>query len=158
VGDGDIRDFLRRRVPGAGAAGPIVDTSGDVVGQHDGAVGYTVGQRRGLGVALGERRYVVDVRPETSTVVIGTRSDLMAAGCRLEDVSWVDGDAPADTGDLSVQIRYRSAAVAASVTATGDGADIRFAEPVAAVAPGQAGVVYRGDEVLGGGTIASAVG
>ena len=161
VGREGIRGFLRRRVPEGMQAGDIVDRDGVVMGRHDGAVGFTVGQRRGLGISVGERRYVVEVRPDTATVVIGDRADLLASGCVIEGVSWVSGDPASGGGPFSVQVRYRSQAVAATLEVVGGGVagdrvNVRVAEPVSAVAPGQAGVVYSGDEVLGGGTIAAA--
>jgi tRNA-specific 2-thiouridylase len=155
VGREGIRGFLRRRLPEAQRPGDIVDTSGEVVGRHEGAVGFTVGQRKGLGLAVGERRYVVEVRPTDATVVVGGPEDLLAGGCVVEGVSWVSGTPPAD-GDVEVQVRYRSQPVPAEVSVDGDRVTARFAHPVAAVAPGQSGVFYRGDEVLGGGVIAGA--
>jgi tRNA-specific 2-thiouridylase len=150
VGAGGVRGFLQERFPEAGAPGPIVDTNGSEVGRHDGAVGFTVGQRRGLGVALGAPRYVVEVRPATATVVIGGRDDLLAAGCRVEGVTFVDGPV---SGEAEVQIRYRSPAVECRVESADGALVVYFAEPQPAVAPGQAAVLYRGAEVLGGGTI-----
>ena len=156
VGDGDYRDFLREHFPVAAVPGELVDTSGEVLGHHEGTVDFTIGQRRGLGVALGERRYVVDIVPSTATVVIGRKDDLLTAGCELEDVSWVAGQPPA-TDELDVQIRYRSAAVPATVVPGSETARIEFARPQHGVAPGQSAVFYEGDEVLGGGVIVSAV-
>jgi tRNA-specific 2-thiouridylase len=154
--DGDYRDFLGARFPAATRPGPIVDVAGTRVGEHRGTAGFTVGQRRGLGLAGPEPRYVLAVRPDTATIVVGPRQDLLADGCRLEDVSWVGGSAPADPV-VEVQIRYRSPAVPARLIVSGSGWEVWFDRPQEAVAPGQAGVLYRGDEVLGGGTIAAAL-
>jgi tRNA-specific 2-thiouridylase len=156
VGPEGMRGFLQRRLPEARRPGDVIDTSGEVVGRHDGAVGYTVGQRKGLGLAVGERRYVIEVRPTDATVVVGTRDDLLADGCVVGGVTWVSGSPPEADDDVAIQIRYRSPAVGASITVDGDRVMARFADPVAAIAPGQAGVFYRGDEVLGGGVIAAA--
>ncbi len=153
VGKGDYRCFLRERFPQAARPGVIVTGSGEVVGHHDGTVDYTIGQRRGLGAAAGERRYVVDIRPAEATVVVGSRRDLLAEGCRVEGVSFVAGHAP-ENDAVAVKIRYRSEPTPARLAPAGEGAwEVRFDEPQAAVTPGQAAVFYRGDEVLGGGTI-----
>ncbi len=153
VGSGGYRDFLRTEYPTAAEPGPIVDTTGAVVGDHPGTIGFTIGQRRGLGVALGDRRYVVDIRPETRTVVIGSEVDLRVRGCEVEGVTFV-ADRPPASAEVAVQLRYRSRPVPATITPRGgDRWNVRFATPQAAVAPGQAAVFYDGDEVLGGGTI-----
>lgn len=152
---GDYRDLLRERFPGSDRAGDIVDADGTVIGSHHGTTDFTVGQRRGLGIARGEPLYVTGIDPVAGRVVVGQRDDLRASGCRLEGVSWVSGAAPSDDR-VDVKVRYRSHAVAARIEPDGDEWIVHFDEPVEAVAPGQAGVLYRGDEVLGGGTIAAA--
>jgi tRNA-specific 2-thiouridylase len=158
VGAGGYRAFLAEHFPQAARPGPVVDVSGGVVGAHRGVAGFTVGQRRGLALAAGEPRYVVEIRPETATVVVGRAADLLAPACRVEAVSWVAGHPP-EAGPLGVQVRYRSPAVPGFLEEEAAGGWlVRFAAPVAAVTPGQAAVFYRGDEVLGGGAIRAAVG
>ncbi|MFH1330643.1 MAG: tRNA 2-thiouridine(34) synthase MnmA [Actinomycetota bacterium] len=157
VGAGGYREFLREQFPEAAAPGPIVDTSGQEIGRHDGVAGFTVGQRRGLGVAVGEARYVVAIRPDSATVVVGGPDDLLAAGCRVGEVSWVAGR-PLEDGGLEVKVRYRSPSAAARLEPGAVGEwRVWFGEPQAAVTPGQAAVLYRGDEVVGGGTILEAL-
>lgn len=153
VGPEGYREFLKDQFPEASQPGPIVDTGGREIGRHDGVAGFTVGQRRGLKVALGSPRYVVAVHPGTATVVVGGPGDLLAVGCRLAGVSWVAGRPP-EGGGLEAKVRYRSPAAAARVApdAAGDWW-VWFDEAQKAVTPGQAAVLYRGDEVLGGGTI-----
>ncbi len=151
VASGNYREFLREHFPAAARPGDVVDGSGEVVGRHDGTAGFTIGQRRGLGVAAGERRYVVAVDAPAATVTIGAREDLLVDGCRIERPAWVRGEPP--RGCAHVQLRYRAGAVPARL----DGAEVWFDEPQAAVAAGQAAVLYDGDEVLGGGTIAEAL-
>ncbi|MDJ0923062.1 MAG: tRNA 2-thiouridine(34) synthase MnmA [Acidimicrobiia bacterium] len=156
VGEGSYRDFIRARFPDAARPGPIVATDGAHLADHDGLVDFTIGQRRGLGIALGERRYVVDLQPDTATVVLGRKEDLLAAGCEVDSVTFVSGSAPVDMA-VEVKIRYRADPVPAVLQ--GDSANgwaVRFGQPQRAVAPGQAAVFYRGDEVLGGGTISRA--
>jgi len=151
----DYRSFLRENFTAVAQPGTIVDTAGDVVGSHEGTIDFTIGQRKGLGVAFGEPRYVVDLQPATATVVIGTRTDMEVKGCRLEEVSFVAGEAPENT-ELSVKVRYRAQPVAATLEQSGDYI-LRFHDPQESVAPGQAAVMYAGDEVVGGGTIAEVV-
>ena len=154
VGDGDYRDFLVAHHPGAVRAGPVVDTAGRELGSHEGVAGFTIGQRKGLGIAVGEPRYVVAIDGATATVTVGGAADLLVSTCRVDGVSWVAGRAPADRS-VAIQVRYRSDAVPGRIEPAVDPGSWRavFAAPVAAVAPGQAAVFYRGDEVLGGGTI-----
>ncbi len=157
VGEGSYRDFIRSRFPEAARPGPLVMSDGTVVAEHEGMVDFTIGQRKGLGVAFGERRYVVDIDAATATVTLGTKDELLSAGCVVDDVSFIAGAAPPDSG-ITVKIRYRSTAVPATLEPQGGGAWlVRFDAPQAAVAPGQAAVFYSGDEVLGGGTISEAV-
>jgi tRNA-specific 2-thiouridylase len=152
--DGDYRDFLTRYFPDSARAGDIVDGDGEVVGRHDGTAGFTIGQRRGLGVAAGEPRYVVAIRPDTSTIVIGPREELRIAGVRVEDVTWVAGRPPASPV-VEVKVRYRAGVVPALVSEVGLQWHVWFDGEAAA--PGQAAVFYNGDEVLGGGTIVGTI-
>jgi tRNA-specific 2-thiouridylase len=153
VGEGSYRDFIRARFPEAARPGPVVTTDGEEIARHAGVVNFTIGQRRGLGVAVGEPRYVVEIAPDTATVVLGRKQDLLASECDVADVSFVAGEAPPDVA-VDVKIRYRAAPVAAELEPRCNGVwRVRFTDPQHAVAPGQAAVFYRGDEVLGGGTI-----
>jgi tRNA-specific 2-thiouridylase len=149
----DYRDFIAERVPQS--EGDIVDSDGAIVGRHRGVAAFTIGQRRGLGVALGERRYVTSVDPELNVITIGRDDDLLAEGASIEALRWVAGSAPAVEFEANVKIRYRSAAQAANVRVTAAGAEVQFVKPPRAVTPGQAAVFYRNDEVLGGGIIAA---
>lgn len=146
VGKGDYRAFLRRQAPAAWRPGRIVDEGGEVVGSHDGVGGFTVGQRRGLGLALGEPRYVTGIDPGTATVVVGPRDHLAVRSARLGDVSWVWE--PVE-GLVEVQYRAHGPAVPALIESD----SIVFQTPQEAVAPGQTASLYAGDEVLGGGII-----
>lgn len=152
VGKGNYRDFLAEHFPETRQPGVIVNTGGEVLGEHDGTAGFTIGQRRGHGVALGERTYVVDIQPMTSTVVLGRKEDLLAAGCDLNRVSFTAGSHP-ESRKVEVKIRYRSEPVPATISGSGDTWRVEFDELQSAVAPGQIAVFYEGDEVLGGGVI-----
>jgi tRNA-specific 2-thiouridylase len=158
VPDDDYVGVLERRLPAdapALAPGPLVTTTGEVIGEHRGFARYTIGQRRGLPGGFAEPRYVVAIRPDRREVVIGTADDLAGHRVRLDEVNWLaDPLVPGD--ECRVQLRYRAAAVPATVLAAGAAhLDLALAEPVRAITPGQSGVVYGADDrVLGGGVIA----
>jgi len=164
VPDNDYAGLVDRHTGGL-AAGDIVDTAGAVVGRHGGHQRFTIGQRRGVGVALGYPIYVVDKDPAANTITVGPREGLLATGCIAGEVNWLDADPPADWVPCRAQVRYNSASVPAEArvtdSATGPRLEARFDEPVEAVTPGQAVVCYDADtddRVLGGGWIVSAAG
>lgn len=134
--------------------GPILDLRGRVVGRHQGLPRFTVGQRKGLGLAVPEPLYVVALDPLRNAVVVGPASALDAAGLVATDLHWTNADPPGDAFPAEVQVRYHSPASPAHVTIEGSTARVSFAHPVRAITPGQAAVFYRDDRVLGGGTIA----
>ncbi|HEY3523145.1 MAG TPA: tRNA 2-thiouridine(34) synthase MnmA [Candidatus Limnocylindrales bacterium] len=160
VPSGDVREALRDRAGWRAAPGAVVDgETGSVVGEHAGAAGFTVGQRKGIGVALGEPRYVSRVDPRSNTITIARRQDLETRSFAIEDAAWVARSAPsAMTFRADVRVRHRARLVPASVTVE-PGALRRWRvetdEPVWAAAPGQAAVFYEGEVVLGGGRIAA---
>ncbi len=140
--------------------GEIVDPHGRVVAEHDGTFGFTIGQRRGLGVALGEPAYVVDVDAGANRVMVGPRALLARRGLLADRANWLAGEPPGDGPfEAEVRIRYRGPGVRAAVTPAEDGRSFRvdFAAPERAVAPGQSAVIYRDDELLGGGRILEAL-
>lgn len=154
VGEAGIRDFLSLYVPPV--PGPIVDeATGSVVGYHDGAINFTIGQRKGLGIGGGARYYVCRKDMETNTVYVrdGEPSAHRAEGLALEDAAWLAGAAPA-TGACQVRTHHGEALCEAQLESDAGGFRIAFAQPHDAVAPGQSAVVYRGDECLGGGIVA----
>jgi tRNA-specific 2-thiouridylase len=157
VPDGDHAGLIRRRRPDLATAGVIRDTSGEVLGEHDGYERFTIGQRKGLGVATGSRRFVLDIIPETREVVVGDREGLLADGLAASEVNWLI-DPPVGVLNCRAKIRYRHSPARATVTASADGgATVTFAEPQSAVTPGQAVVFYDAERVLGGGWIERAV-
>ncbi len=149
----DYRDFIAQRVPQA--EGEIMDGDGRAVGRHQGVAGFTIGQRRGLGVALGERRFVTGIDPRRNVITIGTEEELLSRALTAESVRWVAGRPPGGEFEAEAKIRYRTPARRALVRTTAGGAEVRFQLPQRAVAPGQAVVFYRSGEVLGGGIIAA---
>lgn len=154
---GDYRSLLEERRAYAGEPGPIEDAAGTRVGTHTGYAHYTVGQRHGLGLALGEPVYVREVRPTSNTLVIGRRDEVAATHFSVEGRRFVAGEPPAERFAASVRIRHRGTEAPCEVTLLGDdGFTVETAEPVWAPAPGQAAVLYDGDVCLGGGRIARA--
>ncbi|SRR6056297_3505791 len=159
VTSGHHSDFVRAR-RGADApstAGPFVTLDGTVVGQHAGYEAFTVGQRKGLGIALGEPHFVIRIEPETCSVVLGSRTALLCSGLVASDCNWlVDPPPVGKATPCSVQIRYNSAPKPARVTVedtAGESFRVEFDQPEEGVAPGQAAVIFAGDRVLGGGWI-----
>lgn len=153
VPDQDHARFVRERRGGEGTSGEIVTTDGRVVGRHDGLERFTIGQRKGLGIALGKPRFVVRLEPETRRVVVGTREELACGGLTAAGANWLV-DPRADSFRCCVKIRYRTPAFPATVAML-DANRFRvvFDEPCYGIAPGQAAVCYQDDRVLGGGWI-----
>lgn len=154
AGAGAYASFVEERAKGRVRPGPIVDGDGRVVGTHEGVHRFTVGQRKGLGVALGQRTFVAAIEPDTATVRLGRDGALASERAVVDDVVLAPGVSL--PFDARVRVRYRHEGAAARVEATDDaagGATIAFASPVRAVSRGQIAVFYDGDRVLGGGRI-----
>ncbi|MHC4415464.1 MAG: tRNA 2-thiouridine(34) synthase MnmA [Planctomycetota bacterium] len=159
VPDGDYAGLVRWRSPESVRDGAIIDRQGSVLGEHRGHQHFTVGQRRGLGVAFGHPMYVVGKDPAANTVTIGTRDDLLASGCSARGTNWLMTPPPGGAAvECAAMIRSHAAPVPASVRATGDDdMEVRFERRQPAVAPGQAVVCYLDDAVLCGGWITGAL-
>ena len=156
---GDAGGFVRTQAPHlVREGGEVVDTQGRVLAEHDGIFAFTVGQRRGLGVALGAPADVLDIEPEANRVVVGAHELLARRGLVADRVSWVAGNPPSEGAfEAEVRIRYRGDDAPAVVEPLDDGGiRVEFRVPQHAVAPGQSAVIYRGDEMLGGARIISA--
>jgi tRNA-specific 2-thiouridylase len=153
---GDHRDLVRSRAPEAFRPGRVERTDGTAVGTHAGIGSLTVGQRRGVGAATGERLYVLRFDHERNAAVVGTRDEIATRAYALRDVRFTSDAPPARSFGSSVALRYRGAPIRCDVEIDGDHAVVRLAEP-ALVAPGQAAVLYEGDEVIGGGTVREAL-
>ena len=157
VPDDDYLKFVRERRPDLGRGGSIVDEAGEMLGTHAGVEAFTIGQRRGLGIAVGQPRFVVQIEPSTRTVTVGPREALERPGLEAARFNW-QIDRPAGPLSCFAQIRARHRAVPATAEATGEeSAVIRFDRPQVAVAPGQIVTVYEGDLVAGGGWIERAL-
>ncbi len=155
--DDDYRDFLKTQVPDMDkriGPGNFLDTSGKIIGKHKGFPYYTIGQRKGLGIAMGEPVYVLNINAETNEITIGTKSNLHVSEMRLRDCNFPGAHLIAANEMLSVRIRYKSRPIPAYVKHLDDGrATIKFLAPVEAITPGQSAVIYRNERLLGGGII-----
>ncbi|MBM3812537.1 MAG: tRNA 2-thiouridine(34) synthase MnmA [Acidimicrobiia bacterium] len=159
VPNGDYAAFIEAYFAEQGidtrqAQGEIVTTSGRKLGQHAGIHHYTVGQRKGLGIATGEPLYVIATEPESRRVIVGSNDELLRGRFTAREVNWISIAEPAGVVRAQVRIRNKHVPAAASVQALAGGrAEVRFDEPQRAVTPGQGAVFYDGDQVLGGGWI-----
>jgi tRNA-specific 2-thiouridylase len=159
VPGGDYRTLVASRAPGAMREGEVVDESGAVLGRHGGHAAFTIGQRRGIGVAAAAPRYVTAIDPRRNLVVVGPRASLAKESLTADRFVWTSRGAPpaGESIDCAAQIRHRHVPAPAIADALPDGrVRVRFAAPVEAAAPGQAVALYDGDVVLGGGFIAEA--
>jgi tRNA-specific 2-thiouridylase len=154
VGKGSYADFVAKRRPDVTRPGEIVDSGGTVIGEHKGLVHHTIGQRNGLGIARKDPLYVLNLDTAANRLMVGSRSDATAREALADGVTMIDGTWPAGEFSCDAVVRYRGTPTPAiaMVTATGE-ARVRFTEEQPIASPGQAIVFYRGDEVLGGGTI-----
>lgn len=155
VPEGDYRAVVAKHDPDALQPGPVVSTSGEVLGEHGGVAGFTVGQRRGLGIAAPKPWYVVRLEPQTNTVVVGDESELAIRSISASNVNWIalEGLAPGQTLRATVKVRYRHEGAGATLTGQEGGVRVAFDQPIKGVSPGQCAVFYDGEEVLGGGWI-----
>jgi tRNA-uridine 2-sulfurtransferase len=146
-------DFIMDQGIPLDAPGAVVDTEGNVIGKHSGLFRYTVGQRRGIGIPGPEPYYVLRIDPSTHRLVVGKKTELLSDGCLLSGMNWIL-PRPTESFRAEVRLRYRHRAVSATILPVDeDRALVRFDAPQAAVTPGQGGVIYDGESVLGSGWI-----
>jgi tRNA-specific 2-thiouridylase len=154
VPDDDYRKFLRDRYPAMWTAGPIVDGGGRILGRHDGLAGFTVGQRKGLGLNAGRALYVVDLDPVRNAVTVGPAAALEQSRLVARDTNFIAGPPPSQPLRVMAKIRHNHAPAGATVrTLPGNRAEVLFEQSQRAVTPGQSVVWYQGDLVVGGGVI-----
>ena len=151
----DYKQFIEEQVPAAERpTGPIRHVNGKVLGQHRGLPFYTIGQREGLGIAVGRPLYVVSLEKESNTVVVGEKEDVLAPSAVIREISWVTGHPPLNLSELDLKIRYKHTGASADLELLSDGnVKAHLRTPQSAITPGQAAVFYDGDHVLGGGVI-----
>lgn len=159
IPDNDYRNFLRNNVPDYDRRvlpGDFIDREGRVLGRHQGCPNYTIGQRKGLGIALGAPRFVTNINAEANTVTLGEREELMSESCVIKNLNMMMLEDFADGMTVMAKLRYRSNPVPADVYHHPLGAELRFHSPAESVTPGQSAVLYTGeeyDDVIGGGII-----
>jgi len=143
--------FLSQTFPGT--PGEVVDTEGTRLGQHQGIAFYTIGQRHGLGLALGKPLYILKIEPERNRIVLGPEKELYSRKLSARKLNWVSGKAPREPITITARVRYKSKEAEAILRPNDDSVDVCFSQPQKAITPGQAVVFYNAGEVLGGGTI-----
>lgn len=156
VPDNDYRGFLKRRVPALETTvngGDFVDTRGKVLGKHKGYPFYTVGQRKGLDIALGKPVFVTRIIPETNTVVLGEEDDLKETDMLVGGINWMKYDVITPGMEAVTKIRYKDSGALSNLYPYENGVKVRFYEAVKGIAPGQSAVFYENNDVIGGGII-----
>ena len=151
IEDKDYRSFIEKRLPLL--PGDITDTEGNILGKHGGLARYTVGQRQGLGLFSNHRRYVIRLDTQNNRLVVGTAEQLLSNRLLAGSLSWVSGAPPESPAGITARTRYRSPEAEVELELESNTARVYFKQPQKAITPGQAVVFYRGEEVLGGGTI-----
>ncbi len=157
VPDNDYRGFLKRRNPELESAlrgGHYLDQKGTVIGVHDGYPFYTIGQRKGLGIHLGEPMFVTEIIPDKNIVVLGRESDLQRNVMQVYKTNWQKYDSP-DQMECTIKIRYRDAGTIGVINSDAGRVQVLFNVAAKSIAPGQSAVFYEGDDVIGGGIIQS---
>ncbi len=154
VTQGDYRTFIEKELPEAKKPGLFINETGQPLGQHDGIAFYTPGQRRGLGIATGQRLYVQQVRPATNTVVLGPEESLRRHECTVSDLNLFTPQLLERSAEVQVKVRYATPPTPATLSPLNSSSlRIQFQVPQRALSPGQSAVFYEGDHVLGGGII-----
>jgi len=154
VPDGNYAKVIERLRPGALDSGEIIHIDGRVLGKHDGIINYTVGQRRGIGIAAADPLYVVKLDAKKNRVIVGPKSALYSQSVNVRNLNWLAGDDFDSDKILSVKLRSTQKGVPAKIRLAGKDAEVDLLEPELAITPGQACVIYDGSRVLGGGWIA----
>jgi tRNA-specific 2-thiouridylase len=155
IPDNEYARFLAKYTAAATRPGTIIDRRGNVLGEHRGIIHYTIGQRKGLGIASREPLYVTAIDPEKNTITIGGKSEVYATGLIASNLNWISIEEPDGPMNVKARIRYRHREADATVTPMGTNeVVVKFREPQMAITPGQAVVFYDGEIVVGGGTIA----
>ena len=156
IPDNDYRGFLKHRVEGLEEkvnGGWFVDKNGLKLGHHKGYPFYTIGQRKGLDIALGKPLYVTAIDPEKNTVVLGDETDLERNDMQVSKINWMKYEGVTDGMEVMTKIRYKDKGCLSNIYNNGGNISVRFYQNVKSIAPGQSAVFYEGDDVIGGGII-----
>ncbi|HRG33570.1 MAG: tRNA 2-thiouridine(34) synthase MnmA [Saprospiraceae bacterium] len=156
VPDNDYRGFLKRRVEGLEtkvSGGNFVDQQGKILGKHEGYPFYTIGQRKGLGMAFGKPMFVTDIFPDSNTVVLGEEEELSRPAMEVSRINWLKYDSVSPDTELVTKVRYKDPGHVSNIIMDGDKINVSFHSKVKGIAPGQSAVVYEGDDVICGGII-----
>jgi tRNA-specific 2-thiouridylase len=156
VPDNDYRGFLKRKVDGLEErvnGGNFVDATGKIIGQHKGYPFYTIGQRKGLDIALGKPAYVTQIIPETNTVILGDEEGLNRREMLVGKLNWLKYDGITDGMEAITKIRYKDSGALSALQNHEKGIQVGFYDHVKGIAPGQSAVFYEGEDVIGGGVI-----
>jgi tRNA-specific 2-thiouridylase len=157
LGDGDYRRFLNEYAPNTTTPGPILNQGGEELGRHTGLPNYTIGQRKGLGIAAGEPMFVLQKDITRNALIVGTRAETDQYTLLARQVNWTIANQPTGPVDAEVKVRYKARAIPAVVTPLENNeATVTLKEPVFGITAGQGAVFYDGDVVIGGGIIAMA--
>ena len=151
ISDNNYRSFIAQYIPLQ--FGDIIDTEGKVLGKHKGLALYTVGQHQGLGLASGERLYVLRLDASNNRLIVGTEDELLGDRLFASKLNWISGKVPGQPVNIKAKVRYKSPEVTANLRLRDGVAEVQFHQPQRAIAPGQAIVFYQGNAVLGGGII-----
>lgn len=156
VPDNDYRGFLKRNVAGLEEkvnGGNFVDKTGKILGQHKGYPFYTIGQRKGLDIALGKPAFVTSIDAETNTIILGEEADLNGNDMMVGKINWIKYEGITDGMEVVTKIRYKDKGAISNIFAYQNGINVRFYDNVKGITPGQSAVFYEGDDVIGGGVI-----
>jgi tRNA-specific 2-thiouridylase len=156
LGNGDYRSFLQRHAPQVVQPGPILNTSGQQLGEHQGLAFYTIGQRKGLGLSAPQALYVLRMEPGTNSLIVGPKRELGQSELVARDVTYISGHPPSPNTEITAKIRYKARQMASRLTPLPhDRAQVSLAASLRDITPGQSVVFYQGEQVLGGGIIDS---
>lgn len=156
VPDNDYRGFLKRKINGLKekvAGGNFVDVNGNVLGSHEGYPFYTIGQRKGLGIATGEPLFVTEIKAETNTIVLGDKEDLQKQEMWVRSPNLIKYENISSGMEALTKIRYKDPGTMSEITQSGDKIKVGFYKKVTGIAPGQSAVFYEGEDIIGGGFI-----
>lgn len=154
VPDKDYANFVQKREPATNRKGPIKLSDGSVIGEHNGIINYTIGQRKGLGISASTPLYVTEIILKDNTIIVGPEKDLFKQNVVVEEINWIAFDGGLAEFNAETKVRYKALGQEATIKRQDGGFLVTFKNPQKAPAPGQAAVFYSGDKVLGGGTIA----